>query len=119
MGAESIQRFYDNYEEASRYLKTINGLKKDFKYDDVANLIPYSAYQAMEGPHKALGRLTKVIDFVYKAPDMTADEKRQLIDKTYFDAINIAKFGNKTFEHLQQDIEKWKRRAGEDKAAGE
>jgi hypothetical protein len=119
MGAESIQRFYDNYDEVSRYLKTINGLKKDYNYDEVANLMPYSAYQAMDGPRNALGILTKAIDLIYKAPDMTSDEKRQFIDKMYFDAINIAKLGNKTFEDLKPDIEKWQRRAGEGNAVVE
>jgi hypothetical protein len=119
MGAESVQRFYDNYDEASRYLKTINGLQKDFNYDELANLIPYSVYQAMEGPHKALGEMTKVIDLICKAPDMTADQKRQFIDKMYFEAINIAKLGNQTFEDLKPDIAKWKRRAGEGNPVGE
>jgi hypothetical protein len=115
MGAESIQRFYDSYDEASKYLKTINMLQKDFKYDDVANLLPYSAYQAIEGPRKTLGEMTKVIDLIHKAPgtDMTPDQKRQYIDKLYFDMIQIAKHGNQTFEALQPDIEKWKQRAAE------
>jgi hypothetical protein len=111
MGAESIQRFYDSYDEARRYLQTINSLQKDFKYGDVANLIPYSVYQAMEEPHRALGEMTKAIDLINKAPDMTADDKRQLIDKLYYDAINIAKFGNQTFEALRDDMEKWKAQA--------
>ena len=111
MGAESIQRFFDNYDEATSYLKSINALGKDFKYEDVANLLPYSAYQAVDGPHKALTEITKTIDFINKAPDMTPDEKRQMIDSMYFQAIEIAKFGNQVFEALQDDIEKLKGRA--------
>jgi hypothetical protein len=117
MGAESIQRFYDSYDTAHRYLQTINSLKKDFKYDEIANLIPYAVYQAMEEPRKALGEITKAIDLIDKAPGITADEKRQLIDKLYFEAVSIARLGNGTFEALQSDIEKWKRSA-EEKSGG-
>ncbi|MEA4990884.1 hypothetical protein SDC9_16007 [bioreactor metagenome] len=111
MGAESIQRFFDHYEESTSYLKTINALGKDFKYNDVANLLPYSVYQAMDAPHKALSEITKAIDLINKIPSMTPDEKRQQIDSLYFHAIEVAKFGNKVFEALQPDIERLKQRA--------
>ena len=111
MGAESIQRFFDHYEESTSYLKTINALGKDFKYNDVANLLPYSVYQAMDAPHKALSEITKAIDLINKIPRMTPDEKRQQIDSLYFHAIEVAKFGNMVFEALQPDIERLKQRA--------
>lgn len=111
MGAESIQRFFDNYEESTSYLKTINALGKGFKYNDVANLLPYSVYQAMDAPHKALSEITKAIDLINKIPSMTPDEKRQQIDNLYFHAIEVAKFGNMVFETLQPDIERLKQRA--------
>lgn len=112
MGAESIQRFYDNYDKAHSYLKTINSLQKDFKYEDVANLLPYSVYQAVEGPKKTINEITKAIDLINKAPDMNADQKRQLIDNLYFRAIDSAKLGNQVFEQLRPDIERLKKRAG-------
>ena len=111
MGAESIQRFFDHYEESTSYLKTINALGKDFKYNDVANLLPYSVYQAMDAPHKALSEITKAIDLINKIPSMTPDEKRQQIDSLYFHAIEVAKFGNMVFKALQPDIERLKQRA--------
>ena len=111
MGAESIQRFYDSYNQAHSYLRTINSLKKDFKFEDVANLLPYSAYQAMEGPKRTLSDLTKTISVINKSPDMTPDQKRQLIDALYFRAVETAKLGNMVFEALQPQIEQLKIRA--------
>lgn len=75
------------------------------------NLLPYSVYQAMDAPHKALSEITKAIDLINKIPSMTPDEKRQQIDSLYFHAIEVAKFGNKVFEALQPDIERLKQRA--------
>jgi hypothetical protein len=117
MNAESIQRFYDSYDEASRYLKTINALKGDIRgYQDAANLLSYSTCQAMEGPRQAIGNITKMIDAVHKDPAATPDEKRQIIDKLYFDAIQSAKFGNRVFETLREDTKKWKERAKQEQA---
>ena len=93
-------------------MKTINSLQKDFKYGDVANLLPYSVYQAVEGPKKTINEITKAIDLINKAPDMNADQKRQLIDNLYFRAIDSAKLGNQVFEQLRPDIERLKKRAG-------
>ena len=111
MGAESIQRFYDSYAQAQSYLKSINALQKDYQYDDVANLLPYSAYQAMEGPKRALNDIVKIVDVIHKAPDMTPDQKRQMIDAVYWRAIDTAKLGNQIFEQLQPDIERLKGQA--------
>lgn len=111
MGAESIQRFYDSYNKTHSYVATVNALKKDCKYEDVGNLMPFSMYHAMEGPKKALNNLLKAVDTVYKAEAMTPHEKRQIIDKLYMQAINIAKLGNKTFEMLQPQVEALKERA--------
>ena len=100
----------DSYDQAHSYLQTINQLKKDFKYEDVANLLPYAAYQAIEGPKKAINDMTKIIDIIYKSPEMNPDEKRQLIDTLYYKIIGIAQMGNKAFEDLQPTIEKLKER---------
>lgn len=114
MGAESIQRFYDQYGEAQKYLKTINGLQKDFKYDDIANLLPYAAYKAIEGPRQALSGITKTIDLIHKDSSMSADEKRQLVDAAYFQAIEVSRLGNQAFELLKKDIKALKERAAKE-----
>lgn len=114
MGAESIQRFYDQYDEAQKYLKTINGLQKEFKYDDVSNLLSYAAYSAIEGPRQTLSGISKVIDLINKHPDMNADEKRQLLDAAYFQAIEVTRQGNRAFEALKKDIAALKERAAKE-----
>jgi hypothetical protein len=118
MSTESIERFYDSYNEASKYLKSINYLKNDISgYKDVSNLIPYSVYQALEGPHKMIGDITKAIDIISKDPSGTPDEKRQKIDSLYFRANQAAKLGNQTFDALQDNIiAKLKERAAKEKA---
>ncbi|MDR2050538.1 MAG: hypothetical protein LBQ63_02040 [Deltaproteobacteria bacterium] len=117
MRAESIERFYQSYEHARRYLATINGLKDDFRYEDIANLLPYATYQAMEGPHKFLTDTIRAMDIVYKNTEGSADEKRQILDSMTFRAIEAARLGNQVFESLEQDIKRWKERAQQGKKA--
>jgi hypothetical protein len=38
---------------------------------------------------------------VNTAPDMAADEKRQLMDSMYYKAVQVARLGNKVFEDLK------------------
>lgn len=101
MSAESIDKFRKSYEEAQSYLKTITGLQKELKYDDVAPYLPYSTYKAMDGPHQALSNIMKFQRMVQDNPDISSDEKRQLLDDTTRQAIGIAKQGNEVFKAVK------------------
>jgi len=114
MGAESIQRFHEDYERGMRYLRTINGLQKEFAYEDVKNLLPYSAWKAMDEPAKALRNISQTIRNIYNAPyseKLTADHKRQQIDKLTYDAIAVAKTGLAAMDGLKDTIDGWKKKA--------
>ncbi|MBB5142522.1 LPD38 domain-containing protein [Desulfovibrio intestinalis] len=116
MGAESIAKFRERWQEASAYLKTINGLQKEYKYQDVANLMPYHVYSALEGTNQALSVLSRTIRDINNVPEgqMTADEKRQFIDALYFKAITVARYGNEVYDNLQPMIEQLKARAAKE-----
>ena len=92
-------------------MKTINRLEKEFKYEDVANLMPYHLYNALQGSYEALSTIQRTIQQVNKTPSMTADEKRQTIDTLYYQAITIAKYGNETYEKIKPMIKGLKERA--------
>lgn len=112
MSAESIAKFRERWKEADAYLKTINGLQKEYRYEDVANLMPYHAYTALKGANDMLGDLSKTIRDINHAPGMTADEKRQYIDTLYYQAITVARYGNDMYDKLKPMIEDLKKRAG-------
>lgn len=111
MSAESIAKFREHWKEADSYLKTINGLQKEYRYEDVANLMPYHAYTTLKGVNDMLGDLSKAIRDINHAPGMTADEKRQYIDTLYYQAITVARYGNDFYEKLQPMIKELKERA--------
>lgn len=112
MSAESIAKFQERWKEASSYLRTINGLQKEYKYDDVANLMPYHVYTALKGAHDTLSTLSQTIYEIKNAPGMTADEKRQYIDTLYFQCITVARYGNDIYDQVKQMIDNLKKSAG-------
>ena len=111
MSAESIAQFREHWQEASSYMKTINRLEKEFRYDDIANLMPYNIFNTLQGSYEALSTIQRTIQQVNKVPTMTADEKRQTIDTLYYQAITIARYGNETYEKIKPMIKGLKERA--------
>ena len=101
--AESIQKFYNNYEKLTSTISTARGLAKEFKEKEATGLIEQEQITIkmqtdMNLYYNALGNANEFIHMVYDNPEIKADEKRRLIDNTYLDMINIAKEGNKIFE---------------------
>lgn len=106
MSMESLERFRKNYEEAQTYLKTITGLEKEMRYEDMAAYLPYSVYEALNGSHEAIRDISGVIRNIYINPDIPADEKRQLIDSLTWQAVEVAKFGNEVFDAVEKDLQR-------------
>ena len=102
--AESLEKFRKNYEKAQTYLQTITGLQKEMRYEDVQQYLPYTTYQALTGPNKALMSIYGTIKNIYRNPQISADEKRQLIDALTFQAIEIAEKGNEVFESVEDNL---------------
>lgn len=106
MSMESLEKFRRNYDEAQMYLKTITGLEKEMRYEDMAAYLPYSVYEALNGSHSAIQDISGVIRNIYINPDISGDEKRQLIDSLTWQAVEIAKFGNEAFDAVKEDLQR-------------
>jgi len=101
--AESIERFYQNYSKASAVNKTIKALMEKEQNPEIAlKLWQESGMADLEGVRSGLGNMRDVIDLVYRNPDMTGDEKRQIIDTVYMQMIMIAKQGNTIYDEYEK-----------------
>lgn len=107
-GTESISRFYDAYDKQQEYKRTFNEMLQEGQFKDagkVASLMVTDGTLAnLSGVKTALGNSMKFVREVYRNPNLTADEKRQLIDRTYFQMIQIARLGNKMVEQSQKAV---------------
>ncbi len=96
--SESIRQFYENYEKNNEVKVTALGLaKKEYKTEAAIGLVKGRGYVNMDSPYKAIASAQRLVQLVYANPKMHPDEKRQLIDKIYFQMIDMAKRANEEY----------------------
>lgn len=94
---QSIQDFSDAFTHNKTYFDTWQAMAKE------GNLDAMQRIQAAGGPmmmiqltgiHTALAEHSRIVRDIFKNPDIPSDEKRQLIDTTYWRMTELAKVGN-------------------------
>lgn len=105
--AESIQRFYDDFEKNKRYFDSWMAKAQE---GDVTALERIQEAGGMrlfvqfDGIKEALGEHSKLIRDITKSPDILPEEKRQLIDQLYFSEIQIAQAGRQALRAVDQAL---------------
>ena len=100
--AQSIQDFYDDYFASKRLYDTKMMLAKEGDldaFDKVQNIDPM-AWDSMAGIRDTIADQAKLIRLIYKNPNMTPEDKRQIIDTTYGRMIELAEVGNDAMRDL-------------------
>ena len=102
--AQSIQDFYDDYYAKKRVFDTKMELAKQGDldaFDRVQNIDP-SAWDEMAGIRDTLTQQSQLVRLIYKNPDFSPEDKRQLIDSIYYRMIELAKVGNDAMRDLAE-----------------
>ena len=101
--AQSIQDFYDDYYAKKRLYDTKMMLAKEGDIDAFERVqqIDPMAWDEMAGIRDTITDQAKLIRLIYKNPDMTPEDKRQIIDTTYGRMIELAKVGNEAMRDLE------------------
>ena len=68
-------------------------------FDKVQNIDPM-AWDSMAGIRDTIADQAKLIRLIYKNPDLTPEDKRQIIDATYGRMIELAEVGNDAMRDL-------------------
>lgn len=102
--AQSIQDFYDDYYAKKRLYDTKMALAKEGDIDAFERVqqIDPTAWDEMAGIRDTITDQAKLIRLIYKTPDMTPEDKRQIIDTTYGRMIELAKVGNEAMRDLEK-----------------
>lgn len=106
---QSIQDFYDGYYAAKRYHDTAMNIAKDPFGKDTGKIVPFEEQglgASLSGMRETMTEMSQVIRMIHKNPDMTPDDKRQLIDTLYFRMIDIAHAGNDMLSTLNAGAKK-------------
>jgi hypothetical protein len=103
--AQSIQDFQNEYHRHLEGYNTFQDLMKQGQPDAAQNLVAKNPeyMDKLDEINKAITEHSQLVRAVYKNPDISPDEKRQLIDSTYFEMIEIAKSGNATFKAINAE----------------
>jgi hypothetical protein len=107
-GSNSVQDFYSSYDESHKLMTTIKHLAKEGDFDSMEKELTLNANQdklmQLDGIKEALTAQSKFIRLTYKNPDMSADEKRQMIDGVYLMMTETAKMGNALVKEVKQSL---------------
>ncbi len=108
---QPIQDFYENDEKAARNNKTIQTLLKSQDPEDVKNGIAlqqktgFADTIRLQDIKKALGAQAAFIKTIDADQKYSSSDKRQLIDRAYFQMIQTAKAGNQALDQLKKQID--------------
>jgi hypothetical protein len=105
--AEPIQDFYDTYNGHKKVWDTIMVLAQEGNAEAVAREMRFDPAAAVQltGIRTAIGEHAKLIRDVYKNPDMSRDDKRQLIDTMYMRMIDLSETGLQMFREVEKQME--------------
>jgi len=102
---ESIQDFHDRYNEKKSYFETWSGMAKQGNIeamDHIQDMGGDEMFVQLDETEKALAAQQQFVQEVYRL-DIPADEKRQLIDETYYGMIETARAGNEMMDEAEKD----------------
>lgn len=107
-GTNSVQDFYDNYDENQTILNTIKHLAKEGDFKNMEKEMVLQANQdnlvQLDGIREAISTQSKLVRQIYKNPEITADEKRQMIDGLYLMMTETAKQGNILMNQVREEV---------------
>ncbi len=104
-GAESIQRFYDGYDRNKTYLDTWKAQAKEGNIAAMQHIRQMGGDQMfvqLDGIKKTLAAQAQSVRNIYKNPNMSGSDKRQLIDQLYYAQIQVARHGVEIMERFNR-----------------
>ena len=103
---ESVQRFYDEYKNRMEKYNSFKAMGKQMNIGEYNALTPYAAYGGLNAIYRGMSENSAAIRNIYNNPEMSADEKRQNIDKLYLVQLEQAKAGLGLIKQLDEEIKK-------------
>lgn len=108
-GSVSVQDFYDNFEKLEKFHNTLEllGKRQDMENLEKEMSAPENQemYLRLTTLKQALSNQSRAIIGIHQNPDLTADEKRQMIDGLYLMMSESAKQGNLMVDEFKKSLE--------------
>lgn len=105
--AQSVQDFHDDYTKNEAYYQTFMAMAKQGDALAAARIREAGGmgpFMRMTGINTALIDMTHMTQAIVRNPQITADEKRQLLDTTYMRMMELASAGNATMRGVNRAL---------------
>lgn len=104
--AQSVQDFYERSTQMKMVYDTIQAKAKEGDIAAVEKEMKFApnAMVQLDDMKTTLGRQSQLIRQIYQNPDMSASDKRQLIDSIYFGMIQVAHAGNAALDAAEKAL---------------
>jgi hypothetical protein len=105
---ESIQTFHDRYASADSYYQTWLAKSKEGDISAMQHIQTMGGpemFTRLQGVSNALSVQQRLIQNVLKT-NIAADQKRQIIDQTYYAMIQTAQMGNKIMDAIEESMKR-------------
>lgn len=104
--AQSIQDFDERSKKAEMTVNTIKFLAQqgDFESSLKEMTIGEDTMLRLNGMQQALATQNKMIHMINQNPNVTPEEKRQLIDSIYYQMIEISRTGNDMLDRVDKQL---------------
>jgi hypothetical protein len=106
---KSIEKFYDNYQDATARQKSLKYAQKMNIESDEAQEGAYSRfehlyhYPSMQAAYRALQKSQREINNIWKDPNIPSDIKKTMIDDLYNQQIEFTREANKDIERYRKE----------------
>jgi hypothetical protein len=102
--AQPITDFHERYAANKRVADTVQALAQDGNADALMREMKLQpgAMMKLDDISTGLSEASKTVRLIYKMPDLSPDEKRQLIDTIYYQMIEMAKSGNSAMDEVEK-----------------
>lgn len=105
-GAQPIQDFYDEYEKHEKVSNTIQHLAKTGDFTNLEKELNdpqvLDMLVKLKGTKEALSAQSQMARLIYKNPEFSPDDKRQMLDGIYYGMIETAKNGNEMMRIIDE-----------------
>jgi len=100
--AASIEQFHEQYTQRKMVFDTFQELARRGDASAALQVMRANPVSMMklDGIETTLSQQANLIRMIYRNPDIPGDQKRQLIDATYFQMVQIAHVGNQLIKQI-------------------
>jgi hypothetical protein len=105
MSSQSVQNFYDNLETTKTNFANIKHLAQTGDAKELQSYVGQQDHQEnmvkLEGMAKGLGTMNQTLRTIQANPNMSPNDKRQLMDGLLYGMIQVAQMGNKIMKEMK------------------